>query len=178
MLDCRIEPAHLGDARRIAAMSRCLIETGLDPTWPAARVAWHIRHRESMVLTARTDREIAGFAIMQFSDETAHLNLLAVAPGHRRRGIARRLLTWLEESALTAGTFHIALELRARNAGARAFYAALGYSEGTRLKGYYQRIEDGICMQRDVREPRPPARRHDPPGGGKVSRASDASGHD
>ena len=159
-------------------MSRHLIESGLQPSWPAARVAWHIRHGESMVLTARNDREIAGFAIMQFDDESAHLNLLAVAPTHRRRGIARRMLTWLEESALTAGTFRIALELRARNVGARAFYAALGYAEVARVKGYYQHVEDGIRMQRDVREPRAPLRRNDTPGTGKLSEASDTSGND
>ena len=48
---------------------------------------------------------------------SAHLNLLAVDPAHRRRGIARRLLTWLEESALTAGTFTVGLELRAHERG-------------------------------------------------------------
>src|SRR5262245_47769482 len=121
MLDCRLEPARLADARRIAAMSRHFIETGLKPTWPASRVVRHIRHRESVVLVARSGREVAGFAIMQFGDDSAHLNLLAVCPSYRRRGIARRLLTWLEESALTAGTFHIALELRVRNVGARTF---------------------------------------------------------
>jgi ribosomal protein S18 acetylase RimI-like enzyme len=45
----------------------------------------------------------------------------------RRRGIARQLITWLEETALTAGTFTIGLELRATNFEARGFYAALGY---------------------------------------------------
>ena len=156
-------------------MSRHFIEVGLEPSWPAARVAWHIRHADSVVLTARTQSEIAGFAIMQFGEESAHLNLLAVGPAHRRRGIARRLLVWLEETALTAGTFRIALELRARNVGARAFYAALGYCEVARLAGYYQGAEDAIRMQRDVREIVGGSRS---PGRGDVSRASDTSGSD
>ena len=82
---------------------------------------------------------------------SAHLNLLAVHPAHRRRGLARRLLTWLEESALTAGTFTVGLELRAGNAAARAFYAALGYLETGEVPGYYQGVEAAIRLTRDVR---------------------------
>ena len=144
-------PARVADTRRIAAMSRELIEMGLNPTWPEARVSAHIHHRESVVLIGRTGWEVAGFAIMQFGEHTAHLNLLAVAPPHQRRGVGRQLMGWLEDSALTAGTFGITLELRATNAVGYAFYTALGYREIERVTGYYARTEDAIRMARDVR---------------------------
>jgi [ribosomal protein S18]-alanine N-acetyltransferase len=151
-MNYQLAPARIADARRIAVMSRELIEVGLNPSWPEARVIAHIRHRESVVLVARAAGwEMAGFAIMQFGEHRAHLNLLAVAPRHQRRGVARQLLAWLEESALTAGTFGITLELRAANAAGHAFYAALGYREVERIGGYYERIEDAIRMARDVR---------------------------
>lgn len=159
MQDYRLEPARLADAARLATMSHELIESGLRPAWGAIRIGWYVRHPESVVLTARSDRAITGFAIMRFADEVAHLNLLAVDPAHRRRGIARRLVTWLEETALTAGTFHIGLELRAQNEGARAFYRALGYRELGRVPGYYQGVEAAIRMERDVRVSRPAAAR-------------------
>jgi ribosomal protein S18 acetylase RimI-like enzyme len=146
-----LEPARIADAPRLAAMSRELIENGLRPSWPAARIVWHIRHRESVVLKAAAGQVIAGFAIMQFGDETAHLNLLAVCARHRRRGIARQLISWLEETALTAGTFKIGLELRATNLEARAFYGSLGYREIGRVLGYYEGVEDAIRMARDLR---------------------------
>jgi len=146
----RLEPARVPDAARLAAMSQQWVETGLTPAWDARRIAWHIRHPESVVLAARGALEIAGFAIMRYADDSAHLNLLAVEPAHRRRGIARRLVAWLEESALTAGTFQIALELRASNEGARAFYGALGYREATLVRGYYQGREDAIRMVRNI----------------------------
>jgi ribosomal-protein-alanine N-acetyltransferase len=132
-------------------MSRRLIETGLEPSWPAERVLRHIRHAESVVLTAKSDGELLGFAIMQFADETAHLNLFAVDSASRRRGIGKRLLGWLEQTAITAGTFLIRLELRATNADARGFYEAVGYREMARVPGYYQRMEDAIRMERDLR---------------------------
>jgi ribosomal-protein-alanine N-acetyltransferase len=144
-------PARLSDAKRLAAMSHELVEAGLRPSWGALRVAWHIRDPESVVLTARVRGSAEGFAIMRYADETAHLNLLAVNPAHRRRGIGRALVGWLEETALTAGTFAISLELRAGNASARAFYAALGYRETSEVPGYYQGLESAVRMARDVR---------------------------
>ena len=159
MQDYRLEPARVADAVRLAAMSHQLVESGLRPAWGAQRISWHVRHPESVVLTARSDRTVAGFAIMRYGDDLAHLNLLAVDPAHRRRGIARRLVTWLEESALTAGTFIIGLELRAENREAQDFYRALGYREVGRVPGYYQGLEAAIRMERDVRVSRPAAAR-------------------
>src|SRR6202044_3996521 len=101
----RLLPARRADAPLLASMSRELVETGLKPSWCAARIRWHIDHPESVVLTANHPRGIAGFAIMRFLEETAHLNLLAVAQLHRRRGLARALLMWLETTALTPRTF-------------------------------------------------------------------------
>jgi ribosomal-protein-alanine N-acetyltransferase len=145
------ELARRADAAALAHMSERLVEAGLRPAWGAVRITWHIRDADSVVLTARHGEALAGFAIMRYADETAHLNLLAVAPAHRRRGVARGLLTWLEESALTAGTFTVGLELRAGNSAGRAFYAALGYHESGEVPGYYQGLEAAIRLRRDVR---------------------------
>jgi ribosomal protein S18 acetylase RimI-like enzyme len=146
-----LHPARLADARQLAVMSQEMIEAGLRPAWSASRITWHIRHPESVVLVARYSNTTVGFAIMRYGDDVAHLNLLAVDPAHRRRGLARKLMTWLEDTALTAGTFIIGLELRATNQEAFAFYAALGYRELGRVSGYYQGIEQAIRMARDVR---------------------------
>lgn len=149
--DYILEPARIADANRLAAMSQEYVETGLKPAWSASRITWHVRHPESIVLTARAGDVVGGFAIMRYADDVAHLNLLAVDSAHRRRGVARRLMTWLEETAFTAGTFIIGLELRATNEAAFAFYSTLGYRELGRVPGYYQGIEPAIRMARDVR---------------------------
>ena len=159
IVDPRLELARPADAPVIAAMSSRLIEAGLTPSWPTERVIRHIRGEESIVLTARRPTGVMGFAIMQFGDSTAHLNLLAVEAGSQRRGIGSALLAWLEESAVVAGTFVIQLELRAANTGARAFYEARGYRETGRVTGYYQRLEDAIQMAKDLSAPGSAARR-------------------
>ena len=80
--------AHYPDALEIAEMSRDLIEHGLAWSWTPARVRRAILGRDSCVLVARRERKIAGFAIMHFGDEVAHLNLLAVASSIAVRGSA------------------------------------------------------------------------------------------
>jgi [ribosomal protein S18]-alanine N-acetyltransferase len=169
MYPYRLEPARVTDAALLATMSHELIEAGLTPAWSAARISRHVRDPDSVVLTARAGLAIAGFAIMRYADDVAHLNLLAVAPAHRRRGVARRLLQWLEETALTAGTFIIGLELRAGNEAARAFYRALGYCELGSIPGYYQGVESAIRMGRDVRAG------HEPPPGTTAPGAAPSS---
>ncbi|NLG74857.1 MAG: GNAT family N-acetyltransferase [Xanthomonadaceae bacterium] len=131
-------------------MSRWLIEAGLTPTWVPERVLWHIRDRESTVLVARDQATLVGFAIMQFWDTTAHLNLLGVMPSRQRSGIGRQLLRWLEESAMTAGTFLIKLEVREANFAARRFYTSMGYRELGLVEGYYQGRDHAVRMSRDL----------------------------
>ena len=156
MSEYSLQLARTVEARHLALMSRELVEAGLRPAWSPSRITWHIRNPDSVVLTAHHNDSAVGFAIMRYGDDVAHLNLLAVEPEHRRQGVARRLMEWLEDTALTAGTFIIGLELRATNQAAFAFYSALGYRELGRVAGYYQGIEHAIRMARDVRTARDP----------------------
>jgi ribosomal-protein-alanine N-acetyltransferase len=143
--------ARLRDAQQIARMSRDLVEQGLPWSWTAPRVAAHIRGQDSNVLAAWVGGHLAGFAVMQFYDEHAHLNLLAVDPRYRRFGIGRKLIVWLEETARVGGIFTINLEVRATNGGARAFYRTLGYQEVRAIPGYYSGRETAIRMTHDLR---------------------------
>ena len=138
--------ARVTDAREVAEMSRDLIEQGLTWAWTPARVQHFIMGPESSVVVARRERQIAAFAIMYFGDDVAHLNLLAVAPEHRRQGLGRRLIGWLTETAIEAGVFHINLELRMRNEPARIFYERLGFNQLGVVQGYYQGREAALRM--------------------------------
>jgi ribosomal protein S18 acetylase RimI-like enzyme len=146
-----LQLARLADATPIATMSRDLIELGLGRSWTPARVASQIRCPDTIVLVARTYQGIAGFGIMQFKSETAHLNLFAVAQPLQRRGIGSRILRWLESSADAAGITTIALEVRASNGAGQAFYRLSGYEEIMRLPGYYQGREAALRMARFLR---------------------------
>jgi ribosomal protein S18 acetylase RimI-like enzyme len=140
--------ARVTDAREVAEMSRDLIEQGLTWSWTPARVQHFITGPESSVVVARREGRIAAFAIMHFGDDVAHLNLLAVAPEHRRQGLGRRLMGWLTETAIEAGVFRINLELRLRNESARIFYERLGFDQLGVVQGYYQGREPALRMSR------------------------------
>jgi ribosomal protein S18 acetylase RimI-like enzyme len=58
-----------------------------------------------------------------------YVDALAVAPGWRRHGVARRLLAEAEEIAETAGLRGVALDTGVANDSARALYEACGYHE-------------------------------------------------
>jgi ribosomal protein S18 acetylase RimI-like enzyme len=142
--------ARLGDAPRIARMSRTLIEAGLPWSWTPRRVAAHMRGREHLAVIATAENELAGFVLAQFGGSKVHLTLLGVAAHYQRHGVGRRLVAWVEESAVVAGLFTMQLEVRSSNRGARRFYAALGYGETVRLPDYYSGTEDAIRLVRDL----------------------------
>jgi ribosomal protein S18 acetylase RimI-like enzyme len=142
--------ARLGDAPRIANLSRTLIEDGLPWSWTPRRVATHMRSREHLTVIAVEGGELAGFVLAQFGSRAVHLALLGVAPGHQRSGLGKQLVAWVEESASVAGLFLMQLEVRAGNRQARRFYASLGYRETTRTVGYYSGVEDAIRLERDL----------------------------
>jgi [ribosomal protein S18]-alanine N-acetyltransferase len=139
-------------------MSRDLIETGLGWRYRAQSVRELIDDPETVTLVARNGESLAGFGIMKFGDERAHLVLLAVRPAYQRRGIARRIIHWLVESAVTAGVVSIHVELRAGNTAAYTFYRAIGFAETLRLPGYYSGRETAIRMLRLLRAPTGAAR--------------------
>ncbi|MGH7961874.1 MAG: ribosomal protein S18-alanine N-acetyltransferase [Candidatus Binatia bacterium] len=138
------------DAFQIALLSRDVIETGLGWSWTPPRVIRSIRCPDATVLVADARSRVAGFAIMYFAEEEAHLNLLAVRKDYQRAGLGRRLIKWLEVSALVAGISVVYLEVRANNRGAQTFYEKLGYRKIAHVPGYYSGRESALYMARDL----------------------------
>ena len=153
MIDaCEIRLARVGDAERIAIMSRDFIEYGLGWAWDAPRVTRRIRDRATNVVVVQSRHDIVGFAAMEYKDVDAHLLLFGVEPVYRNRGIGTSLLNWLEATAATAGIELIFLEARTNNRPARAFYAARGYRELAKLQRYYGG-EDAVRIGKDLGDP-------------------------
>jgi len=154
LADIEFRLATPADAGTIAEMSRTLIEAGLGWSWTRRRVDTALRHRDILAVAAVQGSDMAGFGIMDFGDETAHLSLFAVRADLQRQGIGTGMFEWLKRSALTAGIAQIRLELRARNLHAQAFYRALGFEQTGRMPGYYRGREHALRMALDLRKPR------------------------
>jgi len=146
-----IRLATAADAAPIADMSRQYIESGLGWSWTPARIAAAISDPSTNVALIDQPDGVLAFGIMHYAERSAHLALLAVDPAQRRRGIAARLVAWLEKSADTAGIERIRVEARSDNPEALAFYQKLGYVEIDRLARYYRGVLDAVRLEKTLR---------------------------
>lgn len=90
---------------------------------------------------------MTGFVISMLEpDGTGHITTIGVAPEHRRRGLAQRLLNKAEYAFRQRGVTLLKLEVRTVNTGAQALYKNAGYSIGQRLNKYYSNGGDGLLM--------------------------------
>ncbi|MGR8947458.1 MAG: GNAT family N-acetyltransferase [Gammaproteobacteria bacterium] len=142
------KPHH---ASHLANMSKRLIEQDLPwHNWTTKRMNKAIRRHDNVTLLCKRGATILGFASMQFGDETAHLNLLAVEVAFQRAGNAAAMLAWLEESCLVAGIRRVVLECRAKNLQAIRFYEAQGFERRETVPHYYCGIETALRMKKDL----------------------------
>ena len=93
------------------------------------------------------DGTMVGFIVgIVEPDATGHITTLGVAPEHRRRGVAQRMLAKVEEGFRRRGVRITRLEVRSVNAGAQDLYQKLGFAVTQRLPRYYSNGGDGLLM--------------------------------
>ena len=109
-----------------------------------------IRDPAINVVVAQWRDAVAGFGIMQYADDSAHLALLAVHPLQRHRGLGARMVRWLEASARSAGIRQIRLEARADNRSAIAFYRSLQFVLLGEVAGYYRHGIDAVQLEKKL----------------------------
>jgi [ribosomal protein S18]-alanine N-acetyltransferase len=148
-----IRLASAADAQAIADMSKQYIEHGLGWSWTPTRIAAAIQDESTNVAVVHLSDGLVGFGIMHYGERTAHLALLAVHPMQRKRGLATRLVSWLEKCADTAGIERIRVEARSDNPAALAFYQKHGYTQTDRLANYYRGMLDAVRFEKTLRTP-------------------------
>ena len=93
------------------------------------------------------DGTMVGFIVgILEPDRTGHITTLGVAPEHRRRGVAQRMLLKVEEGFRRRGVRITRLEVRSVNTGAQDLYQKLGFAVTQRLPRYYSNGGDGLLM--------------------------------
>ncbi|MGI5504884.1 GNAT family N-acetyltransferase [Lentzea sp. CA-135723] len=80
------------------------------------------------LLLLEAGQAVAGGAFMRYDDETAEMKRIWTHSGHRRRGLARRVLLELEAEARTFGYSRIYLTTGPRQPEAKGLYLATGYT--------------------------------------------------
>ena len=128
------------------------IERASYPTpWSRAMFAAELRKPSALALGAYLETgELVGYAFVSRYVDAWHVMNVAVAPEHRRRGIATILLERLFEVTATDQRRGYTLEVRMSNAGAIRLYEQLGFESRGVRRGYYtDNREDALIMWRD-----------------------------
>lgn len=120
-----------------------------DP-WSEASVAGELENPLSLWLVAVENGEVVGYVGSQAVLNAADIMNVAVAPEHRRKGIARLLLLQLEEEMRQKDVCSLTLEVRVSNLPAQALYEELGYREVGRRPNYYRKPkEDALILRKE-----------------------------
>lgn len=94
---------------------------------------------------------MAGFVIgLVEPDHTGHVTTVGVAPEHRRRSLAKRLMGTVEDGFRKRNVRLVRLEVRTMNIAAQQLYESLGYSVTQKLPRYYSNGGDGLLMLKSL----------------------------
>ena len=136
------------------------IERASYPTpWSRSMFAGELAKPSSICLGAvdADENQLVGYLIISRYVDAWHVMNVAVAPGHRRQGIAASLLDRLFELTAGDGRRGYTLEVRVSNEGAINLYRQLGIQPRGIRRGYYtDKREDALIMWRDP-QPQPVA---------------------
>lgn len=140
---CRIRAASSADLAAVAGIEAAVFP---DP-WSIAAFRAHLA---DCFLVAESDGGMVGYLVARVVGPEAEILNVAVAPTERRRGAARRLVSHVLARFDAAGVTSTFLEVRASNGAALALYAAAGFREVGRRRGYYRMPrEDALVLLRD-----------------------------
>lgn len=131
------------------------LEQGIySDAWEASFFHSLLRQKGGFTRVVERDGELAGYLFARMLPPGCDLENIAVAPSHRRAGVAHLLLDALDEGCRTSGVNHIMLEVRVSNDAAQALYRNLGFKLVGLRRGYYtDPTEDALLMRYEL----PPA---------------------
>ncbi|MVM53749.1 tRNA (adenosine(37)-N6)-threonylcarbamoyltransferase complex transferase subunit TsaD [Gordonibacter sp. ResAG-26] len=135
------------DAAHAAAVAALEAQVMGSDAWNEHLVADELPRPDRVWWAAYDGEQLLGYAGGWVVDGQVQILKVGVDPAQRRRGIARELLARVAADARDLGAATCSLEVRAGNAGARAFYGALGFHAlGTRPR-YYSDGEDALILE-------------------------------
>lgn len=102
---------------------------------------------EAFLVAVERERVLGYVSAMKEKPRTIHIASIAVHPSHRRKSIARRLVTVLIKTLRSMNAASVKLEVRSSNIAARSLYETLGFRHSKALKGYYEDGEDAVVME-------------------------------
>lgn len=144
----RIRRAESGDLGGLAPLVAACFEAG----WSASALRSALAAPGARAWLAQEGEEgpgaVVGFVLARGIVDVIEIDLVGVAPGARRRGLARALLRAALEAARREGCVEARLELSDRNEAAAMLYAGLGFVVVGRRPRYYPDGSDALLLSR------------------------------
>ena len=142
---------HISEAREeLLPQLQQIEQRSFSVPWTEAMLRLQLDPNSHVFLTAETGAGlVAGYVGMMYVLDEGYISNVAVAPEHRRQGVADALLDALETRARHLRLSFLTLEVRASNAAAIALYQKHGFSVVGRRPNYYEKPrEDALLMTR------------------------------
>ena len=138
---------ELGDLDAIEQIERVSYPT----PWSRSMFTSELAKPGSRSLAALDDDgSVIGYLVISKHVDAWHVMNVAVAPAHRRRGVASALIARLLEVTRSDAERGHTLEVRVSNVGAIALYERFGFQRRGVRRGYYtDNREDAVIMWRD-----------------------------
>ena len=109
------------------------------------------QNRVARCWVLRDDDRVAAYLCLWEIGDELHVTNIAVHPGLRRRGLARRLLGAILDDGRSRRLRAVTLEVRPTNDEARSLYESFGFRVVGRRRGYYYDTgEDALIMESDL----------------------------
>ena len=144
--DLRVEHPGSPAARElIAALDALILERY--PGLPVNGLEEGFEDSDGLFLVAYVDGVPAACGALQRLREADEIKRMYVSPDHRRRGLARTVLKFLEEEALRRGAARLLLETGIRQPEAIALYEGEGWRR-IPCYGVYAELDVSICFEK------------------------------
>lgn len=138
-----MEEGHVAAVAEIA--KQCFSEP-----WSEAAYRSELNNPQALTLIALCEDQVIGFLNCGFAADQVDLNTVAVSEQFRRCGVARMLMTAMEDW-IRGFASCVFLEVRCSNTPAQNLYHTLGYMDcGKRPRYYHEPDEDGLIMKKDL----------------------------
>lgn len=100
------------------------------------------------------NRRLMGYVLGKAEGESklwhGHVTAVTVSPEYRRLGIAKNLMSYLEDGSIAYNGYFVDLFVRASNKLAQMMYKNLGYTIYRQVVQYYSGEEDAYDMRKSL----------------------------
>lgn len=130
----------------------CALENDIfsDP-WSMRAFRTDLENEMAFPLVGEFEQSIIAYASLYIVADEVQIGNFAVAPGFRKRGVARLLMNEIFRIAGDRGCSSIFLEVRESNRPARLLYQSCGFVPAGTRKNYYSRPrESAVLMVREL----------------------------